>query len=213
MLADQKSIIKMRQHGFSLKEIASGLHLSIGTIVRYTKGIDIRPEFQCQWKAKRGGSAKRAERRRQEASAKVQALLGKLTTRDQIIIAACLYWGEGNKKEFSFSNTDPYLIKTFLACLRKLGVQKSRLKISIRIYEDIDLDEAKKYWAKIASIKPSEICSINVLSGKKSGKLQYGMCRIRLTKGNDYFNLLAAAVKFISSNLAPIAQRIRATDS
>lgn len=183
------------------------LNHSKSTVARYVKGVNVLPEFHRAWKAKRGGSTSRAESRRQKFYSKSLDIVGNLTSRDHLIVAACLYWGEGNKKEFSFSNTDPRLIETFLKCLARLGIEKKRLKISIRVYEDINQDEAKRYWAKIVGIAPHQIASVNVLVGKKLGKLRYGMCRIRLAKGNDYFNLLTATIRVVSKNFAPIAQR------
>ncbi|KKT92354.1 MAG: hypothetical protein UW94_C0019G0008 [Parcubacteria group bacterium GW2011_GWA2_45_14] len=207
-MLEKGRIINMRRKGFSIGEIASVLKRGKSTIVRHVKGVTVSSAFYDTWKVKRGGSHRRATERRRQSYDKVLSKIGGLTERDMLIIAACLYWGEGNKKEFNISNTDPYLIETFLECLKKLGIAKSRLKFSIRIYEDIDQREAKRYWARLARIKPSDILSVNVLSGKKVGKLPYGMCRIRLTKGNDYFNLITATIRLISGSLAPIAQRI-----
>lgn len=204
--SEKKRIHKMRQEGFSLQEIAVACNRSKSTISHYVQGIEVLPRFQRVWKSKIGGSAIKANERRIAAYAQAVELAGGLTPRDQLIIAACLYWAEGNKTDFSISNTDPKLIEAFLNCLLKLGVTRDRLKVSVRIYEDINKNEAKEYWAKITGITPNEISSVNILTGKKKGKLRYGMCRIRLRKGNDYFNLLLATVKLISENFAPVAQ-------
>lgn len=206
--SEKRKIMRMRQQGCSIEEIALALNRSKSTVTRHIKAVKILPEFYSVWKSKRGGSAKYAEQRRQTSYSKASEVIKDFNRRDQLIIAACLYWGEGNKKEFSFSNTDARLVETFVNCLTKLGVKKERLKISIRIYEDIDQAEAKRYWARIVRISPETITSVNVLSGKKFGKVPYGMCRIRLTKGNDYFNLLMATVRLISADFAPVAQRI-----
>ena len=85
--------------------------------------------------------------------------------------------------------------------------------MSIRVYEDINTKDAKIYWARITGITPDRIISVAVLSGKKLGKVPYGMCIIRLAKGNDYFNLLMATTKLISDRFTPVAQRIRAPHS
>lgn len=198
----------MRREGSSIGEIASTFHRSKSLISSYVRDVKILPEFQESLRFRRGGSAKRAETRRQASLVQAVRLIDKLTLRDQLLTAACLYWGEGNKREFSLSNTDPRLIETFLSCLIKLGVRRDRFKISIRIYQDIDESRARRYWARIAGMSPTEITSVNVLPGKKHGKAPYGMCRVRLTKGNDYFNLLMAATKLITQDFAPIAQRI-----
>jgi hypothetical protein len=58
-----------------------------------------------------------------------------------------------------------------------MGLDKERLRVNIRIYEDINAEKAIQYWARIVDIPKSQILSVNVLHGKKQGKLPYGMCR------------------------------------
>jgi len=40
-----------------------------------------------------------------------------------------------------------------------------------------------KFWSEICEIPESQISFVNVLKGKKVGKLLFGMCRVRITKG------------------------------
>ena len=206
--AIKTQIREMRKTGFSIREIALEIHHSKSTVAKYIKDIPIQPEYYNIWHAKIGGNTTRAKDRKLKAEKEAENLLGSLTLRDQLIIASCLYWAEGNKRDFNFTNTDPKLIETFLECLRSLGVTQDRIKVSIRVYEDINVKKAKQYWARIAGISPSQICSVNVLQGKKKGKLLYGMCRVRLTKGNDYFNFLTGTIRLIGKKYAPVAQRI-----
>lgn len=62
-----------------------------------------------------------------------------------------LYWGEGNKtnkNSVRLGNTDVYLIKKFIEFLQKIYcINDSRLKFSVQIFNDIDPDEALKYWS------------------------------------------------------------------
>lgn len=203
-----RKIRDMRRKGYSIGEIAKDMRRGQTTIIRHIKGVKVLPEHIAKWKSKRGGSANRAINRRQKSLSIALKKLGALGNRDQLLIAACLYWGEGSKREFGFTNTDPRLIKAFLKCLYALGLEKERLKISIRIYEDIDSKKAKSYWAKVIGISASDIGSVNVLEGKKKGKLPFGMCRIRLVNGNDYFNLMMATIQIICNNYALVAQWI-----
>lgn len=46
-----------------------------------------------------------------------------------------------------------------------------------------------------------------ILKGKKKGKLEYGMCRIRVTKGGYLLKLLHALEDIIKNNSAPVVQR------
>ena len=118
-----------------------------------------------------------------------------------MLILACLYWGEGNKNELNIINSDPNLIRIFVNCLKKLGVRNEDLLVSARIYEDLDPEKVKSFWAKTLDIDKKLIRSINVLSSKKKGKLKYGMCRVRVRKGARYFKIIMSMIDLIKSNL------------
>src|SRR3990167_9354156 len=142
-------IIKLRKTGHSLPEIKLIVGHSGATVFKYTR--------------------KMAE----------QLMILPLKKRDLLLILACLYWGEGTKKELNLINSDPKLISTFVFCLQTLGIQRKDLKITVRIYEDINRSQAIRYWADVLNISKNKIMGVNILGGKKKGKLPYGMCRVR----------------------------------
>lgn len=103
-----------------------------------------------------------------------------------MLFIGALYWAEGNKRDFGLSNTDPELIKVFITNLREVfHVEEERFKISIRIYEDLDKEKGLDFWSSIVTISKAKFLKVDVLSGKKNGKLSYGMCRVRVSKGAD----------------------------
>ncbi len=204
---ERQLLVSLRGTGKSIGEISVILGRSRATISKYVRGIPVLPEFQKEWLSKRGGNTLRAKERKNKASSQANHMVTKISEKESLLIATCLYWGEGNKKDFGFTNSDPLMVATLISCLTDLGLDKERLKISIRVYDDVDIRLAKAHWAKIVGIQENKILSVNILRGKKRGKLPFGMCRIRITKGNDYFNLLMATVELISKKLAPIAQR------
>ena len=125
------------------------------------------------------------------------------------LILACLYWGEGNKRELNLINGDPNLIKVFIMCLESLGVMKDQMKFTLRIFEDMNKEEAVRYWAKVINISKIKITNVNVLSRKKKEKLVNGMCRVRVTKGAPYFKLIMSMINLIKLELdAAVVQRI-----
>ena len=204
---ERNNLIKLRKTGNSISEIATKLGRSKSTVSRYVKGVSVLSRYKESWASKRGGSAIRADERRKNTLIMARKFLQIPEKKDSLLIASCLYWGEGNKSEFGFTNSDPLMIKTLILCLTNLGLDKARLKVSIRIYEDINISEAKLYWAKVVGMSKKRIGSVNILSGKKKGKLPNGMCRIRIERGNDYFNLLTITIKLINKKYAPIVQK------
>lgn len=210
---EKQNIVLMRQRGLSLREISRDSCRSKATIAGLVRGVRVLPEYLDLWNQKRGGSKARATKRWELAEKHAINLLSDPATHDALIICSCLYWAEGNKKDFVLTNTDPEMVRVFVRYLVRLGLDKSRLRINIRVYQDINQESAGNYWAGIVGIPSKQIGNFNVLEGKKAGKLEFGMCRLRLTRGEDYFKLLLSTVKLIGLNNVPIAQWIRATDS
>lgn len=190
-------IEQLRKTGHSLPEICNILKRGGSTVHRFAKDVAVLPEYAKILKQKQGGSIKRAEVFWEKSKLKASELLGEVKKRDKLFILAAIYWGEGTKKEFNLINSDPTLIRVALSCLKEIGVDVSDLRISIRIYDGIDIAKARRYWAKICKIKEKDILSVNILKGKKHGKLKYGMCRIRVTKSASSFKLIMSMIEFI----------------
>lgn len=206
-MGEKQLLVSLRNTGKSISEISGKIRRSKATVSKYIKGVPVLPEFQKEWLAKRGGNALRAQERKNIATLKAKRILGSSQSKEPLLTAASLYWGEGNKKDFGFTNSDPLMIATLIKCLSDLGLSIERLRISIRVYSDVDIESAKTHWAKVIGINSNKILSVNILHGKKSGKLPFGMCRVRIARGNDYFNLLTTTIELISQKYAPIAQR------
>lgn len=179
----------LRLQGFSLPEIQSHVGIGYGTIFRYVKEIDILPQYKQIWKAKKRGSIKRMIIAKEQAYQKAVKQIHSITDNERLIIFTCLYWAEGSKGDFSFTNTDPEMIRLFVNLIRSLGVTDDRFKMTLRIYEDLDRQKCIKYWSKITNL---EVSNLNIMNGKKKGKLKYGMCRIRITKGGDMLKYIFA---------------------
>ena len=188
----------MRKRGHTLSEIMKVVPHSKGTIFGYLRDVVPYKKFQSVLESKIKGTQKKAEQDWITAHQFAQDEVGKLTKRDFILIASMLYWGEGNKKyELNLINSDPYLVRTFIRGLNNLGVPKSRIKISLRLYGDIDERKAIEYWIKQLGLMEENLVSINYLIGKKDGKLPYGMCRLRVQKGGLYFKQLISIMEYV----------------
>lgn len=197
-----------------MPEISSGLKIPKTTVFHHTRKIKIKPEFLKYWSQKRGGSVRRMLMEQEQAYAEGKKFAGKLTEREKLLLLATLYWGEGNKKDFILSNTDPKLIKLFASLLREiLKINNDRLRGGIRIYEDIDKSKSLEFWSQATGIPKLNFSEIQVIDGKKSGKLEFGMCRIRILKGGKELKKLKGLYNAIGDLHAPIAQLDRAAAS
>ena len=67
-----------------------------------------------------------------------------------------LYWGEGLKRGrggMRLTNTDPHLVRKFMEFLERMcGVEKSRLRFSVQVFEDLNPEIALRYWANELSV-------------------------------------------------------------
>lgn len=201
----KERIYYLRRRGFSLNEIKAKIPVGYGTIFRYIQGVQILPKYRKWWFGKRGGSRKRKKIAEYEAEKRAHKLIKVLSVKERTIFHCALYWAEGGKRDFNFTNTDPEMIKIFVDGLENIfGIPKSNFRVSIRIYEDLDKQKCLTYWAKIVGIAPENFVNIDVLKGKKSGKLAYGMCRVRIRKGGNMLKYMAALRKrMIETYLSP----------
>ncbi|OGY11400.1 MAG: hypothetical protein A3A58_02320 [Candidatus Blackburnbacteria bacterium RIFCSPLOWO2_01_FULL_41_27] len=189
----RQKIITLRQKGWSLPEIKKETSVGQTTVFRYIQGVEILPEYLQFWKGKQGGSIKRMEIAKKNAALQAKRLVSRISKKEKSIFLSALYWGEGNKKDFIFTNSDPEMIQVFTRGLIKLfGVSKDDFKVSIRIFEDLDRNKSLKFWSRITGVPIKKFVSVNVLSGKKSGKLEYGMCRVRIKKGGNMLKYISA---------------------
>ncbi len=132
-----------------------------------------------------------------------------MSREQRLLLLLGIYWGEGNKRELNLINSDPALIKTFLSCLYDMGMKKEELRITLRLYDGIDKEKSRRFWAKLLSIRIKDIRNINTIQGNKIGKLKYGMCRVRVAKSAPYFKLIMSLLSEIKERFnAAVVQRI-----
>jgi hypothetical protein len=183
----------LRSRGHSLSEISKILKIGQGTVFRYVKGVVISGKYKRIWLDKRQGSVKRKELAEKKAKIRADDTIKSISNKERLLILSSLYWAEGAKVDFNLTNTDSDLIRTFIICLKDvLGLSNDRLRLNIRIYEDMDSESCIKFWLDQTGLTINNLSSVNVLSGKKLGKLKYGMCRVRVTKGGDVLKYLVA---------------------
>lgn len=198
-----KKIESLRRRGYSLPEISKKLSIAKTTAFRYTRDIEILPKYGEILKIKRGGSRKRKRLKEQKALAQARRFAN-LSDREKLLFISALYWGEGTKKDFSLSNTDPHLIKVFVTVLKQvLKINSEDLRVSVRIYEDLDKEQCLSFWSEVIGVPKEQFVNVNILTGKKKGKLLYGMCRVRIRKGGDTLKRIVAINKVVASSMSP----------
>lgn len=179
-----EEIYDLRKNGHSILEIVKISGISQTTVQRYVKNVQVPQKFLVRLREKQGGAKERAVAIRERITTSATKFLKNLSQRDKLLILTGLYWGEGTKKDFSIINSDVFLIQTILFCLRNgLKISENRFQISIRTHTDVNISEAKKFWSTATGIPINNDTRIEIINGKKKGKLPYGMCRVRVKSG------------------------------
>lgn len=189
-----EKIITLRQEGNSISEISLDLGKSKSVVSRYIQGVNVLPSHRDILNKKQGGSKIRSEDLWKKSKILASNILGKITTRDKIILLMGIYWGEGTKNELNIINSDPILLRAFINFINNLDVSKERIKASIRIYEDINPKKAISYWSNILNLNTKQFFKVELIKGRKKGKLEFGMCRLRVEKSSKEFKLLMSLI-------------------
>ncbi len=135
---------------------------------------------------------------------KYESIVGRLSSRELMILGAALYWGEGyknfNQKRSVYpyvclGNSDPEMIIIFIHFLEKiLGIRKDRIRAPIFIYPGMIPEKAVDYWQKLTKIPRENFRCQMALSRASQGKrpknlLPYGTLQLRVIKRQEFFKI------------------------
>ncbi|MFE1381026.1 hypothetical protein ACFW6S_18985 [Streptomyces sp. NPDC058740] len=101
------------------------------------------------------------EEERQRTKEAAARAVGSLSDRELFLVGVALYWAEGTKdkpyerrERVTFVNSDPGMIRTFLAWLDLIGVDRARHTYHLMIHENADVPAAERYWADVTGAAP-----------------------------------------------------------
>lgn len=156
--------------------------MSIAALIRRNKG-------------QTNEAAKRSRLVRLEARSEISVI----TSSELKLIGTALYWAEGYKRpkrrggreitthDVSLANSDPALIKMFLAFLREVcDVPDEKIKISLRAFSHQNPAVLQKFWIQITGLPPGNFTkTLNIISRSSQGKrpynqLPHGVIQIRV---------------------------------
>ncbi|MBB5129515.1 transcriptional regulator with XRE-family HTH domain [Streptomyces albaduncus] len=119
--------------------------------------------------------------------------IGDLTDRELFMAGVALYWAEGSKSKpydrrerAIFVNSDADVIRVYLAWLDLLGIDRKRLNFRVLIHESADIDDAHRFWARVAEIDVS-------LFARPTLK-KHNPKTVRKNTGDNYHGCLAVSV-------------------
>lgn len=119
--------------------------------------------------------------------------VGDLSARELFLVGVGLYWAEGGKdkpydrrENVVFVNSDPDMIKVFLAWLSLLEVERERLRFTVMIHESADVAGAEQFWAELVHADRSAF--------NKTTLKRHNPKTVRKNVGDSYRGCLAVKV-------------------
>jgi hypothetical protein len=190
----------LRRDGKTVPEISSELGMSRGTAWLITKDIPWTPAHDVTSRqvdaARRRWQAyeERRDVERNDAQRATAEEVGDLSDRELLLIGAVLYWAEGGKSKpwsrrewLGFINSDPDVIRLFLAWLRLLGVPSERLTYRVCIHETAEARAAERFWADVVGIPPEHL--------QRTTLKRHVAKTVRKNTGDDYHGCLVVRVR------------------
>lgn len=153
---------ELRLQGWTYDQIQVELGCSKSSISLWVRDLP-KPERKRSREeaaaiARRGWEAKMRIRdeERQQTKEAAQLAVGTLSARELFLVGVGLYWAEGSKdkpydrrENVTFVNSDPGMIRVYLAWLDVLGVERERLRFNVMIHENAVVTGAEQYWADL----------------------------------------------------------------
>ncbi|MCX2183168.1 hypothetical protein KV205_21920 [Streptomyces sp. SKN60] len=132
-----------------------------------------------------------AERQKTKRAAALE--FDSMTERELLVAGTALYWAEGSKdkpyarrENVLFVNSDPGVIRLYLAWLRLLGIAPERLAFRVMIHMTADVEGAKRFWADLVGVDPGAF--------QKTTIKKHNPKTVRKNVGPDYRGCLVIRV-------------------
>lgn len=219
---EKEAALLLRLKGRGIGEISKTLNVSKGTVSLWCRDISLTPR-QINVLAKRSKhhatealllSAEK-QRHQREANSRKSAQLGRnevgsLTERDVFMVGLGLYWGEGYKQgsqELGFTNSNPLIIKFYLAWLEKIYKITTKdliLRVSINSSHKYRIKKVQEYWSDITDVPLSQFTKpslIKTISQKQYSNhdQHFGTLRVKARKGTSTRRRILGSISSLST--------------
>lgn len=214
---EKNKAIYFRQKGKSIKEISNKIGVAKSTVSLWCRDIKltagqlkrlhkrmIRGSYRGRIKGARVQYEKRLKRIK-DAENNGAEIIGKLTNRDLLLSGIALYWGEGSRKkrETSFSNSDPEIIKFIIKWFRAIfNVKKGEfvLRVAINKIHKKRVDKVIDYWSRITKISKDQFRKTTLIktNNKKfynNFAIHYGTLTIKIKKSSGIYYQIMGLIR------------------
>jgi transcriptional regulator with XRE-family HTH domain len=169
--------VAMRAEGRSYREIRQVVGVSRSTLSLWLRDVPLTDQ-QRQALAMRGpaatsaraaGNRELAARRRAHIRSQARQQVLEMSESELFVAGVVAYWAEGSKNKpwrngqsVKFMNSDPELIRLFLAWLELVGVSSDRLIFRLQIHESADAAGAVTFWSGVVGAPESQFAKTTI---------------------------------------------------
>lgn len=213
---DKQKALEMRLKGMSYSQIKDKLNVGKSTLSDWLSSM---PLSEKRIRELRANSPQRIERYRNTMRIKrdiknkiaydtIAKKIGNISDREFLIAGLFLYWAEGSKtKSFSIglTNTNPNMLILFIRWLKFFDVPKSKLKVHLHLYSDMDIKKQINFWSKTLDISVTQFRKPYIKKTKLSS-ITYtncfgqGTCSVILENGPISSEVIMG-IQYIQDNL------------
>ncbi len=196
-----------RRNGESIGDIAKLLDVSKGTVSRWCSDLKLtkKQENRLREKVRKAGHYGRQKGAEMNKRKKIERInlfrvlakknYSRINKRELNLIITALYWAEGSKTRprFSFSNSDPDMIKLVAHWLEVIeGISKNDLVVRVHInqvHRD-RIEKVLKFWSSLLELpvshfKPTSFIKTSSKKIYSNHDSYYGVLVLRVRRSSD----------------------------
>lgn len=193
------SLISLRKEGKTIPELMEIFQMPKTSIWHHVHGLKLDTDIAQRLRSKKGGTHRRNVQAWKDSEIFAKQLLTEESA-DFIKAVTMLYWAEGHKKDFIFTNTDIKMLQVYVIFLLDiLKVTKSCVKIMVRTSDPINSKEALAFWSK--NLKLPLSCFVSNHTSLNRTKTTYGICRVMVLKSSFYHKVMISLITLVQEKL------------
>jgi len=200
---ERQKATRLRERGLTYYEIGQLLAVSKSSLSLWLRNVPYEITNETRHKRKIASintgqlqhqrKLERVNRIRQEAKQEIT----EINYEKLKLLGIMAYWAEGSKTKDSlvkFTNTDPNFISFTLKWLREVcNVPNDKIKVHIRVHNDIDSKKAENFWSKLTGMPRKNFYKTTIKKsgscGKRYNKLNRGIAFIIVCDTNLFYKI------------------------
>ena len=204
----------LRRQGMSYGEIMDLIPVKKSTLATWCRDVPLT-EVQMEAIKERTGSVKGiprdTQRKRKEEIERIRevarAEVAWLSLDPNWAAGVVMYWAEGTKtrNKFSMANTDPRVLRLFIAWVRDYVLPDAEFRLMLHLHEGNIEANAQKHWRQALGLPEVSFQKTFVKpagTGHRKNTHLHGVCTVRTMRAADAWQRVTAWIDELPNHLA-----------